>query len=176
MEEKTRGRGNTETQVKTGTFSLKNEDTTTFHLLLTSVLIFYRFYHTAVSHFHLLVSILSTFSLSKHTIYLFFFCFLSREKPPVKEARRPPTPPSWLQRDLKVRFIDKAFKGGRYYNSKVLTDMTFSLYQLLTTLKPPLGDRMLREFFEPLYLKRLNSPGLLPSYFYTFHSMMDICG
>lgn len=47
------------------------------------------------------------------------FCFLSREKPPVKEARRPPAPPSWLQRDLKVRFIDKAFKGGKYYNSKV---------------------------------------------------------
>ncbi|XP_049436837.1 G-patch domain and KOW motifs-containing protein [Epinephelus fuscoguttatus] len=42
-----------------------------------------------------------------------------REKPPVKETRRPPAPPSWLQRDLKVRFIDKAFKGGRYYNSKM---------------------------------------------------------
>ncbi|TKS76868.1 G patch domain and KOW motifs-containing protein [Collichthys lucidus] len=42
-----------------------------------------------------------------------------REKPPVKEARRPKAPPSWLQRDLKVRFIDKAFKGGRYYNSKM---------------------------------------------------------
>ncbi|XP_050926946.1 G-patch domain and KOW motifs-containing protein [Lates calcarifer] len=45
-----------------------------------------------------------------------------REKPPVKEARRPPTPPSWLQRDLKVRFIDKAFKGGRYYNSKMCVE------------------------------------------------------
>uniref|UniRef100_A0AAQ5Y1D5 G-patch domain and KOW motifs-containing protein n=1 Tax=Amphiprion ocellaris TaxID=80972 RepID=A0AAQ5Y1D5_AMPOC len=42
-----------------------------------------------------------------------------RDKPPVKEAKRPPAPPSWLQRDLKVRFIDKAFKGGRYYNSKM---------------------------------------------------------
>ncbi|XP_067449066.1 G-patch domain and KOW motifs-containing protein [Thunnus thynnus] len=42
-----------------------------------------------------------------------------REKPPEKEARRPAAPPSWLQRDLKVRFIDKAFKGGRYYNSKM---------------------------------------------------------
>ncbi|XP_041655593.1 G-patch domain and KOW motifs-containing protein [Cheilinus undulatus] len=42
-----------------------------------------------------------------------------REKPPVKEARRPPAPPSWLQRDLKVRFIDKTFKAGRYYNSKM---------------------------------------------------------
>ncbi|MEQ2189446.1 hypothetical protein GOODEAATRI_025370 [Goodea atripinnis] len=42
-----------------------------------------------------------------------------RDKPPVKEARQTSAPPSWLQRDLKVRFIDKAFKGGRYYNSKV---------------------------------------------------------
>ncbi|XP_026223003.1 G-patch domain and KOW motifs-containing protein [Anabas testudineus] len=42
-----------------------------------------------------------------------------REKPPVKEARRPPAPPCWLQRDLKVRFIDKTFKGGKYYNSKM---------------------------------------------------------
>ncbi|XP_014899725.1 G-patch domain and KOW motifs-containing protein [Poecilia latipinna] len=42
-----------------------------------------------------------------------------RDKPPVKEARQAPAPPSWLQRDLKVRFIDKAFKGGRYYNSKM---------------------------------------------------------
>ncbi|KAM7411435.1 hypothetical protein PAMA_021434 [Pampus argenteus] len=42
-----------------------------------------------------------------------------REKPPEKEARRPPAPPSWLQRDLKVRFIDKSFKGGKYYNSKM---------------------------------------------------------
>ncbi|XP_029993707.1 G-patch domain and KOW motifs-containing protein [Sphaeramia orbicularis] len=42
-----------------------------------------------------------------------------RDKPPPKESRRPPAPPSWLQRDLKVRFIDKAFKGGRYYNSKM---------------------------------------------------------
>ncbi|KAK2897324.1 G-patch domain and KOW motifs-containing protein [Channa argus] len=45
-----------------------------------------------------------------------------REKPPVKEARRLPAPPSWLQRDLKVRFVDKAFKGGRYYNSKMCVE------------------------------------------------------
>ncbi|KAJ8259254.1 hypothetical protein COCON_G00182660 [Conger conger] len=43
-----------------------------------------------------------------------------REKPlPVKEPRLPPPTPSWLQRDLRVRFIDKAFKGGKYYNSKM---------------------------------------------------------
>lgn len=45
--------------------------------------------------------------------------FLRRDKPPVKEAKQPAAPSSWLQRDLKVRFIDKVFKGGRYYNSKV---------------------------------------------------------
>lgn len=46
--------------------------------------------------------------------------FVSREKHPEKETRKAPAPPSWLQRDLKVRFIDKDFKGGRYYNAKVL--------------------------------------------------------
>ncbi|KAL1020988.1 hypothetical protein UPYG_G00007310 [Umbra pygmaea] len=39
-----------------------------------------------------------------------------RLKPPVKQ---PPAAPSWLQRDLKVRFVDKLFKGGKYYNSKM---------------------------------------------------------
>ncbi|NP_001007208.1 G-patch domain and KOW motifs-containing protein [Danio rerio] len=43
-----------------------------------------------------------------------------REKPPpAKESRSSPPAPSWLQRDLRVRFIDKAFKGGKYYNSKM---------------------------------------------------------
>ncbi|CAL9703437.1 unnamed protein product [Knipowitschia caucasica] len=42
-----------------------------------------------------------------------------RDRPSIKEPKRPPAPPSWLQRDLKVRFIDKAFKGGKYYNSKM---------------------------------------------------------
>lgn len=51
----------------------------------------------------------------------FCFVFSCREKPPIKEARKTPAPPCWLQRDLKVRFIDRTFKGGRYYNSKVLT-------------------------------------------------------
>ncbi|KAF3861000.1 hypothetical protein F7725_001255 [Dissostichus mawsoni] len=49
-----------------------------------------------------------------------------RDKPPVKEARRPPPPPSWLQRDLKVRFIDKSFKGGKYYNSKMCVEDVLS--------------------------------------------------
>uniref|UniRef100_A0A8C1D5M3 G-patch domain and KOW motifs-containing protein n=1 Tax=Cyprinus carpio carpio TaxID=630221 RepID=A0A8C1D5M3_CYPCA len=34
-------------------------------------------------------------------------------------SRPSPPAPSWLQRDLRVRFIDKAFKGGKYYNSKM---------------------------------------------------------
>uniref|UniRef100_A0A3B4A833 G-patch domain and KOW motifs-containing protein n=1 Tax=Periophthalmus magnuspinnatus TaxID=409849 RepID=A0A3B4A833_9GOBI len=42
-----------------------------------------------------------------------------REKAPKKEPKRPSAPLSWLQRDLKVRFIDKTFKGGKYYNSKM---------------------------------------------------------
>ncbi|XP_028309784.1 G-patch domain and KOW motifs-containing protein [Gouania willdenowi] len=49
-----------------------------------------------------------------------------REKPAVKEMKRTPAPPSWLQRDLKVRFIDKAFKGGRYYNSKMRVEDVLS--------------------------------------------------
>lgn len=99
MEEKMRGRENTESQVKTGTFPLKDEDTA---MCFQWFLIYPKQY--------------VFISFCKYVF--FFFC---REKPPVKEARRPPAPPSWLQRDLKVRFIDKAFKGGRYYNSKVLT-------------------------------------------------------
>ncbi|XP_020785337.2 G-patch domain and KOW motifs-containing protein [Boleophthalmus pectinirostris] len=42
-----------------------------------------------------------------------------RDKPSIKEPKRSSVPPSWLQRDLKVRFIDKTFKGGKYYNSKM---------------------------------------------------------
>lgn len=46
---------------------------------------------------------------------------------------KPTAPPSWLQRDLKVRFIDKDFKGGRYYNSKVVKEIpgaSVAIYQL----------------------------------------------
>ncbi|XP_068605940.1 G-patch domain and KOW motifs-containing protein [Brachionichthys hirsutus] len=46
---------------------------------------------------------------------------LSRDKPLIKESKRA-APVSWLQRDLKVRFIDKAFKGGRYYNAKMCVE------------------------------------------------------
>uniref|UniRef100_A0A673GEP9 G-patch domain and KOW motifs-containing protein n=1 Tax=Sinocyclocheilus rhinocerous TaxID=307959 RepID=A0A673GEP9_9TELE len=44
---------------------------------------------------------------------------LNEKPPPAKESRPSPPAPSWLQRDLHVRFIDKAFKGGKYYNSKM---------------------------------------------------------
>uniref|UniRef100_A0A8C4N5B0 G-patch domain and KOW motifs-containing protein n=1 Tax=Eptatretus burgeri TaxID=7764 RepID=A0A8C4N5B0_EPTBU len=30
-----------------------------------------------------------------------------------------PEPPCWLHRDLRVRFIDRNYKGGKYYNCKV---------------------------------------------------------
>ncbi|RXM97888.1 G patch domain and KOW motifs-containing protein [Acipenser ruthenus] len=34
--------------------------------------------------------------------------------------------PCWLQRDLRVRFIDKKFKGGKYYNSKMTIEDVLS--------------------------------------------------
>ncbi|XP_023693277.1 G-patch domain and KOW motifs-containing protein [Paramormyrops kingsleyae] len=47
----------------------------------------------------------------------------SREKtPPVKLPRQELSTPTWLQRDLRVRFIDKTFKGGKYYNSKMTVE------------------------------------------------------
>ncbi|XP_057681545.1 G-patch domain and KOW motifs-containing protein [Corythoichthys intestinalis] len=42
-----------------------------------------------------------------------------REKTPEKEGKRAKAPPCWLQRDLKVRFVDQTYKGGRYYNAKM---------------------------------------------------------
>ncbi|XP_018424635.1 PREDICTED: G patch domain and KOW motifs-containing protein [Nanorana parkeri] len=34
--------------------------------------------------------------------------------------------PSWLHRDLKVRLIDRHYKGGKYYNSKILVEDVLS--------------------------------------------------
>ncbi|XP_018580756.2 G-patch domain and KOW motifs-containing protein [Scleropages formosus] len=45
-----------------------------------------------------------------------------RQKPPPLKESRQPSAPSWLQRDLRVRFIDKTFKGGKYYNSKMTVE------------------------------------------------------
>lgn len=57
--------------------------------------------------------------IDKRNVFFFFPTHDFREKPPpVKESRS--SPPTWLQRDLRVRFIDKTFKGGKYYNSKVV--------------------------------------------------------
>ncbi|XP_006625509.1 G-patch domain and KOW motifs-containing protein isoform X2 [Lepisosteus oculatus] len=41
-----------------------------------------------------------------------------------REKPHPPPPGalSWLQRDLRVRFIDKKFKEGKYYNSKMIIE------------------------------------------------------
>ncbi|XP_073496019.1 G-patch domain and KOW motifs-containing protein [Phyllobates terribilis] len=46
-----------------------------------------------------------------------------REKEKKKQKREEP---SWLHRDLKVRFIDKRYKGGKYYNSKMLVEDVLS--------------------------------------------------
>lgn len=100
MKEKMRGKGSTENQTQTGAFY------TTLHVACMFLM-------------HLVQFLMSVYCLFCCNI---LFWFLFREKPPVKEARPPLPPPSWLQRDLKVRFIDKTFKGGRYYNSKVQTD------------------------------------------------------
>ncbi|XP_065103543.1 G-patch domain and KOW motifs-containing protein [Paramisgurnus dabryanus] len=52
-----------------------------------------------------------------------------KEKPPPpKESRPSPPPPTWLQRDLRVRFIDKTFKGGKYYNSKMRIEDVLTPY------------------------------------------------
>ncbi|XP_031948076.1 G-patch domain and KOW motifs-containing protein isoform X1 [Corvus moneduloides] len=48
-----------------------------------------------------------------------------RKEPPenersVKQARgAPPAAPHWLRRDLRVRCVDRAFRGGRFYNCKM---------------------------------------------------------
>ncbi|NWI47749.1 GPKOW protein, partial [Picathartes gymnocephalus] len=48
-----------------------------------------------------------------------------RKEPPENErwAKQPrgapPVPPHWLRRDLRVRCVDRAFQGGRFYNCKM---------------------------------------------------------
>ncbi|KAM4662040.1 G-patch domain and KOW motifs-containing protein [Discoglossus pictus] len=42
-----------------------------------------------------------------------------REK---EKKKSRPEPPCWIHRDLKVRFIDQHYKGGKYYNSKMLIE------------------------------------------------------
>ncbi|XP_077139878.1 G-patch domain and KOW motifs-containing protein isoform X1 [Ranitomeya variabilis] len=46
-----------------------------------------------------------------------------RDKEQKKQKREEP---SWLHRDLKVRFIDKRYKGGKYYNSKIVVEDVLS--------------------------------------------------
>ncbi|XP_068453952.1 G-patch domain and KOW motifs-containing protein [Clinocottus analis] len=80
-----------------------------------------------------------------------------REKPPVKEARRPPAPRSWLQRDLKVRFVDKAFKGGRYYNSKMhVEDVLTSNICVCRTEEGRLLDDVKQDMLETIIPKSEN--------------------
>ncbi|MEE6526012.1 hypothetical protein FKM82_026376 [Ascaphus truei] len=47
-----------------------------------------------------------------------------REGEKKKKTRQKPE--SWLHRDLQVRFIDKRYKGGKYYNCKVLVEDVLS--------------------------------------------------
>ncbi|XP_056393633.1 G-patch domain and KOW motifs-containing protein isoform X2 [Hyla sarda] len=52
-----------------------------------------------------------------------------RQRSPEKEKekkKQKQEEPSWLHRDLKVRFIDKRYKGGKYYNSKMLVEDVLS--------------------------------------------------
>ncbi|XP_014117345.1 PREDICTED: G patch domain and KOW motifs-containing protein [Pseudopodoces humilis] len=48
-----------------------------------------------------------------------------RKEPPENERAgkqprgAPPAPPHWLRRDLRVRCVDRAFRGGRFYNCKM---------------------------------------------------------
>ncbi|KAM5145378.1 G-patch domain and KOW motifs-containing protein [Mantella aurantiaca] len=52
-----------------------------------------------------------------------------RQRSPDRDKERKkqkPEEPSWLHRDLKVRFIDKHYKGGKYYNSKMLVEDVLS--------------------------------------------------
>ncbi|XP_058684597.1 LOW QUALITY PROTEIN: G-patch domain and KOW motifs-containing protein-like [Poecile atricapillus] len=48
-----------------------------------------------------------------------------RKEPPENERAgkqprgAPPVPPHWLHRDLRVRCVDRAFRGGRFYNCKM---------------------------------------------------------
>lgn len=39
--------------------------------------------------------------------------------PPPRTAKQSRAPPHWLRRDLRVRCVDRGFRGGRFYNCKV---------------------------------------------------------
>ncbi|XP_008840811.1 G-patch domain and KOW motifs-containing protein [Nannospalax galili] len=42
-----------------------------------------------------------------------------QDRPVAKSEKIAPRKKHWLHRDLRVRFIDKLYKGGRYYNTKM---------------------------------------------------------
>lgn len=44
------------------------------------------------------------------------------DRPVVKSKKTVPKNKHWLHRDLRVRFIDKLYKGGRYYNTKMTVE------------------------------------------------------
>ncbi|KAJ3586678.1 hypothetical protein NHX12_013074 [Muraenolepis orangiensis] len=77
-----------------------------------------------------------------------------RGKPAVKEPCKLPAVPCWLQRDLKVRFIDKVFKGGRYYNSKMrVEDVMTSATCLCRTEEGRLLDDVKQSMLETIVPK-----------------------
>uniref|UniRef100_A0A803K356 G-patch domain and KOW motifs-containing protein n=1 Tax=Xenopus tropicalis TaxID=8364 RepID=A0A803K356_XENTR len=52
-----------------------------------------------------------------------------RQRSPDREKEKKkirPEPQGWLHRDLRVRFIDKNYKGGKYYNSKMFIEDVLS--------------------------------------------------
>ncbi|OCT65481.1 hypothetical protein XELAEV_18041721mg [Xenopus laevis] len=52
-----------------------------------------------------------------------------RQRSPEQEKEKKkirPEPHGWLRRDIRVRFIDKNYKGGKYYNSKMLVEDVLS--------------------------------------------------
>ncbi|XP_053908248.1 G-patch domain and KOW motifs-containing protein isoform X2 [Cuculus canorus] len=44
------------------------------------------------------------------------------ERPPKKQPRGSPPPPRWLRRDLRVRCVHSGFRGGRFYNCKMVVE------------------------------------------------------
>eukprot|EP00076_Gallus_gallus_P034167 XP_024999705.1 serine/arginine repetitive matrix protein 1-like [Gallus gallus] len=42
-----------------------------------------------------------------------------RRSPEGRTAKQSRAPPHWLRRDLRVRCVDRGFRGGRFYNCKM---------------------------------------------------------
>lgn len=123
IKERMRRRGSTESRVRTDICPLKGKDAVTW-LLKKMHFVWYKIHQLRVSQVLRVrnqIFVLLRLGHDKNAC-LKSVC-VHREKYSEKEKVKPAAPPSWLQRDLKVRFIDKDFKGGRYYNSKVVKEI-----------------------------------------------------